>query len=75
MDVTREEVNGIGVRITSVQLEVAEMKSEVKRSSSDIQTIFETTSEIKKSVDSGKWQVLVMVSIPVVILIFQLLTK
>ena len=73
--ITRKELNGLGGRVTEVQLEVAEMKGEVKRNTGDVQVLFSTASEIKKSVDRGKWQVLVMVAIPVIILIVQLLSK
>lgn len=73
--ITRKELNGLGGRVTEVQLEVAEMKGEVKRNTTDVQVLFSTSNDIKKSVDRGKWQVLVMVAIPVIILIVQLLSK
>lgn len=74
-EITREELNGLGGRVGEVQLEVAAMSGKVDRNASDIQDIFQISTEIQKSVDRGKWQVLVMVAVPVVILIIQLVTK
>lgn len=66
--ITREE-------FTTVQLEVAAMKAETSRNSRDVQVLFTTSNNIKKSVDKAKWQILGMVSVPVIILIIQLITK
>ncbi len=73
--ITREELNGVGGRVTKMQLEVAAMSVKVERNSDDIQDIFAVSANIQKSVDRGKWQVLAMVAIPVAILTFKLLIK
>lgn len=44
MDVTREEVNGLGKRISEVEL----LKPEVARNQQDIQKIFDALDQIPK---------------------------
>lgn len=71
----KEQIDGYGKRLGKTELKVAGMEKETDRNTSDIQKIFEVSDAIKASVDKGKWQVLVMVSVPVLILIVQLLMK
>ena len=70
-EVSRAELNGLGGRVNSVEKEMVEVSTKVERNSTDIQKQFEIAEDIKKTVDRGKWQVLVMVAIPVLILIIQ----
>lgn len=72
-DVTREELNGLGGRVGKLELKVEGMSTKVTRTEADTQKIFTVQEQIQKSVDRGKWQILVMVAIPVVLLIIQLI--
>ena len=82
--VTREEFNGIGRRTSKVELTVASMDSKVERNSEDIQKIFLISEKIETSINTGtvqmerklnkaKWQILVMVCIPIVLFILNLM--
>ena len=75
MEVSKSDLNGLGTKLNQVQLEVAEMKGKVERNTGDVQILFQTSTDIKKTVENNKWQVLAMVAIPVIILVFQLLSK
>lgn len=62
----------IGEKVIELQLKVNSMATKVERNEQDIQDIFKISNSIKKSVDKGKWQVLAMVAVPVLILIIKL---
>ena len=74
-DVTREEFNGLGGRVGKLELKVEGMSTKVTRTEADIQKIFTVSEMTQKAVDRGKWQILVMVAIPVIILVVQLFMK
>lgn len=60
-DVTREEFNGLGVRVTAVEL----LSPKVNRNEEDIQKIFASMANLP-------YKILGMVSIPTILLIIQI---
>ena len=70
-EVTRDELNGLGNRLSTTELEIARMTSKVQRSENDIQSLFQTSTDIKNSVERGKWQVFAIVCVPVILLIIK----
>ena len=75
MDISREEFNGLGSRLNQTQMEVSAMAGKLVRGENDIQALFKTCDEIKKSNETNKWQVFALVSIPVLLLIVKTFIK
>ena len=71
---TTENIDALSTRVLKSEMEIASMSAKVERASKDIQGLYKTSTEIRKSVDNAKWQILAMVSIPVIILTFKLFT-
>ena len=85
-EVTREDLNGLGSRITSTELKIACMETKVERNASDIQDIFKisekiectlnrTSIAVEEKLNKAKWQILVLVSIPIVLFVLNLFLK
>jgi len=69
--VTREEVNGLGNRVSNVE----KLESRVKRNEKDIQDLWRSTGEIKKDFNSLAFKILFMVSVPTLLVLWQIVTK
>ena len=64
MNVTREEFNGLGKRVSEVEL----LKTAVKRNEEDIQKIFDGMAKLPM-------KILLMISLPTILLAYQILSK
>lgn len=68
---SRDEFNGLGARLNKAEGDIREVLTKTERNSSDIQKIFDVAEHIQQTVDSSKWQVFAIVSIPVILLVIQ----
>lgn len=70
-DVSREEVNGLGQRVSHVE----KMEPKITRNEADIQDMWRIMAEIQKSMNALIMKILAMVAIPTALLLYSILIK
>lgn len=74
-EVTKEEFNELGSRVSVVEVGMSKVCSETDRNKDDIQRLWLARDDDRKTVSKIPWQVMGIVSIPSLLILYQILTK
>lgn len=65
----KKDLNGLGQRVTDVQISMGGLTEKTERNEEDIQKIFTGIGDMQKTINGMVWKVFAMVSIPSILIV------